>query len=208
MEATAGKSLALATESKILVKQVHEIGEWLGFETRNKYQIMTESGRPIAYAAEQQKGIFGFILRQYLGHWRKFDVHFFTPDRVPLLIAHHPFRWFFERIEIRDNSGKYLGAIQKRFSILSKRFDVENAKGMTIMEVSSPIWKLWTFSFKHQGKLIASVKKKWAGIFSEAFTDKDNFLVEFNDPSMSEAERTLVMASSVFVDLLYFEKKG
>ena len=205
---SGGAAIALTGHDRLLVKQVHEVAEWFGFETRNKYEIHDERGSAVGFAAEQQKGILGFILRQYLGHWRKFDVHFFTPDRKLALVGHHPFRWFFERIELRDTSGKYIGAIQKRFSILTKRFDVENARGMTIMEVSSPIWKIWTFTFMHQGREVASVKKKWSGILSEAFTDKDNFLVEFTDRSMSESERTIVMASAVFIDLLYFERKG
>lgn len=193
--------------NKVLVQQVHELGEWVGFETRNKYRIMDENKRELAFAAEQQKGILGFLLRQYLGHWRKFDVHFFTPERQVFMVAHHPFRWFFERIELRDHNQKYLGAIQKRFSILTKRFDVENERGMTIMEVSSPIWKIWTFTFLHQGKKIAEVKKKWSGVFTELLTDKDNFMVEFADPSLKEEEKKVVMASSVFIDLLYFERK-
>ncbi|MBY0316921.1 MAG: hypothetical protein K2Q26_15475 [Bdellovibrionales bacterium] len=200
-------AMSLSGLKVILIHQVHEIGEWFGFETRNKYQILDETKTPIGFVAEQQKGILGFLFRQYLGHWRKFDVHFFTADRQLWLIAHHPFRWFFERIEIRDTQGQYIGAIQKRFSILTKRFDVENSRGMTVMEVSSPIWRLWTFTFRHQDKKVAEVQKKWSGIFSEMFTDKDNFLVEFSDPSLSEEERRLVMVSSVFVDLLYFEKK-
>ncbi|MEZ0392849.1 MAG: phospholipid scramblase-related protein [Pseudobdellovibrionaceae bacterium] len=204
---SSSSDVSLSGFQKILVHQVHELGEWLGFETRNKYAIMDENKRQIAFAAEQQKGIFGFLLRQYLGHWRKFDVHFFTPERQVFMVGHHPFRWFFERIELRDGQGKYLGAIQKRFSLLTKRFDVENERGMTIMEVASPIWKIWTFTFKSKGKKIAEVKKKWAGIFAEGFTDKDNFMVEFADPSLSESERKVVMASAVFVDLLYFEKK-
>jgi uncharacterized protein YxjI len=205
MESAA--SVNLSGLSKVLVHQVHELGEWIGFETRNKYSIMDENKNQIAFAAEQQKGILGFLLRQYLGHWRKFDVHFFTPQRELFLVGHHPFRWFFERIELRDSNGTYLGAIQKRFSILSKRFDVENEKGLAIMEVSSPIWRIWTFTFMHRNKKIAEVKKKWSGLLSEAFTDKDNFMVEYADPSMSEKEKKLVMASAVFVDLLYFERK-
>lgn len=196
----------LSAERRLFVKQIHELGEWIGFETRNKYQIVAEDGRQIAFAAEQQKGIFGFLLRQYLGHWRKFDVHFFTPDRKVFLVGHHPFRWFFERIELTETGGKYLGAIQKRFSILTKRFDVQNERGLTILEVSSPIWKLWTFSFKHRGKEVACVKKKWSGVLSEAFTDRDNFLVEFGE-GMSEAEKKIITASAVFIDLLYFERK-
>lgn len=200
-------SLQLMTLNKVWIKQVHELGELFGFETRNKYQIMDDSKRPLAYAAEQQKGIFGFILRQYLGHWRKFDVHFFTLERELFMIGHHPFRWFFQRIELRDNQGLLLGAIQKRFSIFSKRFDVENAQGMTIMEVASPIWRIWTFTFMAQGRRLAEVKKKWAGSLSEIFTDKDNFLLEYHDPSLNESYRRILMAAAVFIDLLYFENK-
>jgi uncharacterized protein YxjI len=204
---SATEDVSLKNFQKILVHQVHELGEWIGFETRNKYSIMDEEKRQIAFAAEQGRGIFGFLLRQYLGHWRKFDVHFFTPNRQLFMVGHHPFRWFFERIELRDANGKYLGAVQKRFALLTKRFDIENDKGMTIMEVASPIWKIWTFTFLSQGKKIAEVKKKWSGLLSEGFTDKDNFTVEFSDPSLSESERKVVMASAVFVDLLYFERK-
>ncbi len=191
----------------VLVHQVHEVAEWFGFETRNKYQILDESQKLIGYAAEQQKGILGFILRQYLGHWRKFDVHFFTADRQLAFIGHHPFRWFFQRIEVADPSGKVIGAIQQRFSLLSKRFDVENARGMVIMEVSSPIWKIWTFNFMNQGQQVAQVKKKWGGLLMEGFTDKDKFMVEYTSPSMTDEEKTIVMASAVFIDLLYFEVK-
>lgn len=197
----------LTIGSKVFVRQIHELAEWIGFETRNKYQILDENKQEIGFAAEQQKGILGFLLRQYLGHWRKFDVHFFNTHRQLIMVGHHPFRWFFERIELRSAQGQTMGAIQKRFAIFSKKFDVENERGHTILEVSSPIWKIWTFTFKRRGKKVAEVKKKWSGIFSEAFTDRDNFMVDFMDPSLNEAEKHVVMASAVFVDLLYFERK-
>ncbi len=200
-------SYPLDGHQNILVHQVHELGEWVGFETRNKYQLLDESKNPIGYAAEQQKGFFGFLLRQFLGHWRRFDIHFFTPDRQLAYLAHHPFRWLFRRIEIRTPSGEPLGAVQQRFSLLSKRFDVENSQGMVVMEVSSPIWKLWTFEFMSGNKAVAYVRKKWSGLMMEAFTDKDNFLVEFSSPDLTNEEKNLVMASAVFIDLLYFEVK-
>ncbi len=200
-------SISLSGINKLRVHQVHEFAELLGFETRNKYQILTESGQMLAFAAEQQKGLWNLLVRQYLGHWRKFDVLFFNPNREIILVCHHPFRWFFERIEVRDSDGKLFGAIQKRFAIFTKRFDVENERGLVIMEVASPLWKIWSFVFKTHGKATAKVTKNWSGILSEAFTDKDNFTVEYTDTSLSENEKKLVMVSSVFIDLLYFENK-
>lgn len=200
--------LSLLGRSKIFVHQIHEIAEFLGFETRNKYEILDEQKNRIGYAAEQRKGFLNFLFRQFLGHWRRFDVHFFTNDRQLFMIGSHPFRWFFERIEIRTADGVYLGAIQKRFSFITKRFDVENERGFAFMSVASPLWRLWTFTFLLRGIKRAEIKKTWAGVLAEAFTDKDNFLVEYTDPSLTENERKILLAAAVFIDLLYFEKKA
>jgi len=192
----------------IFVKQTHEIGEWIGFETRNKYQIQDEQGRTIGFAAEQQKGIFGFLLRQFVGHWRTFEIHIFNDVRQKLWVAKHPFRFFFQRLELNDASGKFLGAIQRRFAILSKRFDVEDAQGRVILKVRSPIWKIWTFPFLRDGREVAVIRKKWSGILSEALTDRDNFMIEFKDDKLNQNERSLMLAASLFIDLLYFERKA
>lgn len=199
--------LNLSEHQTIFIKQSFELGEVFGFETRNKYQIKDAHGVLIGYAAEQQQGVLGFFLRQFLGHWRSFSILFFTADRHLTLIAHHPFRWFFKRVEVKDAAGQHLGAIQQRFSILTKRFDVENANQETILKVSSPIWRPWTYAFVAEGETKAFVRKKWSGLLAEGFTDKDNFAVEFAAQDLDETERSLVMASALFIDLLYFEQK-
>ncbi len=203
-----GDSLQLGGYSKLHVKQAHEIGEWIGFETRNKYQVTDEQGNAVAFAAEQSKGFWGFIMRQFLGHWRTFELHFFNPARKKTMIARQPFRFLFQRLEVYDTAGRQLGAIQQRFAILTKRFDVQNSKGLVIMEVASPLFKIWTFPFMHQGKQVACIQKKWGGLLAETFTDKDTFHVDYSDPSLSNDERQLVLAASLFVDLRYFEKKA
>lgn len=187
---------------------MREIVELFGYETRNKYQILDEQKRLIAYAAEQGKGLIGFILRQYLGHWRKFDVHFMSPERDTVLVAHHPFRFFFQRIEVRDGAGRLFGAIQRRFSFFTKRFDVEDTTGRILLKVDSPFFRFWTFDFMRNGRQVASIQKKWSGLFNEAFTDKDIFMIEFNDSALPQTERTLILAASIFVDMLYFEQKA
>ena len=147
-------------------------------------------------------------MRQFLGHWRQFEIHFYNTSQQEVMLALHPFKLFFQRLEVKDAKGNYLGALQQRFSILTKRFDVQNAEGLTIMEVSSPIWKMWTFPFMDQDKEIARISKKWSGGFAEVFTDKDNFKIDYIDSNLSDKERHLVLAASVFIDLQYFETKS
>jgi uncharacterized protein YxjI len=208
IQSGTGGAITLAGHSKLHVKQQHELGEWFGFETRNKYEVSDESGRPVAYAAEQSKGFWGFVVRQFLGHWRTFEIHIFNPARQKVMAARQPFRFFFQRLEVFDGNGQFLGALQQRFSILTKRLDVENARGMVIMEVASPLFKIWTFPFMSNGKQVACITKKWSGVLAEAFTDKDNFLVDFSDPGMSDEERKLVLSAALFIDLRYFEQKA
>jgi uncharacterized protein YxjI len=73
------------------------------------------------------------------------------------------------------------------------------------MEVASPLFKLWTFPFKQRGREVARVQKKWGGLLSEGFTDRDTFLVEFIHPELTEQERQLVLGAALFIDLVYFE---
>ena len=200
--------MELAPFRQLFVRQRHELGEWIGFETRNKYEIVDEAGRAVAFAAEQHKGILGFLLRQLLGHWRRFEIHFFSTDRQPFLVARHPFRFLFQRLEVFDSGGALIGALQQRFAILTKRFDVEDSTGQVVMEVASPFWRIWTFPFTYRGIQRAVVSKKWSGILSEALTDRDNFLVQFDDAGLSEEERRLLLGAAVFIDLQYFERKA
>jgi hypothetical protein len=55
---------------------------------------------------------------------------------------------------------------------------------------------------------VATVEKKWSGLLTEAFTDKDNFAVKYDDPNLSNEERQLVLAAALFIDLQYFERKA
>ena len=196
----------LAAAPALIVSQRFELAEMFSFETRNKYAIQVEGGEQIAFAAEQQKGVAGFLLRQFLGHWREFEIRFFDAQRQPVLHAIHPFRFLFQRLEVKDASGRRLGAVQQRFSLLSKRFDVENSTGRVILEVRSPLWRLWTFVFMRGGVEAARIEKKWAGLLTEGFTDKDTFRVQFGRVSLEE--RQLLLAAAIFVDLQYFEDKG
>jgi hypothetical protein len=200
--------MILKNHSRLLVRQRYEIGEFLGFETRNKYEILDEHMQLIGYAAEQSTGWFGFIIRQFLGHWRIFDIIIFDTNRQYLLKAHHPFRFFFQRLEIYDVMNKHLGSLQQRFSIFSKRFDVQNDLNVPIMTVNSPLWRFWTFPIVRHGHQIGLIAKKWSGLFSEALTDRDNFIVDMSDPQTSEKERQLILAAAIFVDLQYFERRA
>ncbi len=198
----------LLTIPRLIVRQRFEGFELLGYETRNKYAILTESGSAVGYAAEQQKGIWGFLVRQFLGHWRQFSIDIFDSSRQFCFHAVHPFRFFFQRFEIYGLNNILIGSLQQRFSVLTKSFDVEDAHGNVILTVRSPLLKFWTFPFLRGSREVAVVKKQWGGILAEGFTDKDTFAVEFSSEMENASERVLVLAAALFIDLQYFERKA
>ena len=200
--------LSLLGNSTVMIRQRRELVELFGFETRNKYSVEAESGELLGFAAEQQKGLFGFMLRQILGHWRSFEIHIFDPDRKVRCVAKHPFRFYFERLEICSNGGELLGCLERRFEILGKRFDLCDASGNLLMTVRSPLWRIWTFPFKRSGQDVAVVTKRWGGVVKELFTDADTFALQFIDSSLPEVQRMLLVAAAIFIDLRYFERKA
>ena len=192
----------------LVLRQRRELAELFGYESRNKYEVLDPNGAPVLYAAEQGSSLGAAFLRQILGHWRTFEIHVFDAARNVVLRAVHPFRWFFQRLEVYGGDGRPLGALEQRFSIFSKSFDVLDAAGRTIMTVRSPLWRPWTFTFESAGREVAAVRKKWSGILTEAFTDADSFRVEFSAPDLGLDQRALLLAAGLFIDLQYFEAKA
>ena len=197
----------LRQHPSLKIQQRFELAEFFGFETRNKYSIEDEQGFQVAFAAEQQKGFLGHLFRYFLGHWRKFDILVFGRDRQPKLRLHHPFRWFFQRLEVFTSEGAKVGALQQRFAILSKKFDFEDANGMTVLKMRSPFWRFWTFPISRSGFEVARIEKSWTGLFAEALTDKDRFKIKWST-EITDDELLLVLAAGLFIDLQYFERKA
>ena len=199
----------IVNQHTLVVEQKLELMELLGLETRNRYTVTTEGGMVLAYAVEQrQPGALDLVARLFLGHWRTFDIHVFDRDRNLVFMAHHPFRWFFQRLEISSAARRPLGALVQYPALLSKRFDVEDATGTTRMTVASPLWRIWTFPFLKGERQVAVVTKRWRGLLEEGFTDTDRFVVEFEDSRLTGDERLLLLAAALFVDIQYFEERG
>jgi uncharacterized protein YxjI len=198
----------LTSSNKIIVKQKRELWEMVGFETRNKYEIQNEQGAPLAFAAEQNKGFWGFIFRQFLGHWRRFNITIFALDHQPVLQIQNPFRWFFQRFEVKKPGGQELGYCQQRFGLFTKKFDLKATSSLRLLEMRSGLFKLWTFPIYFKGREVARISKKWGGLLKEMFLDADSFVVEFKDQQLTNDERQLILAASIFTDLQYFEKKA
>lgn len=198
----------LAQANAIYVKQKFELAEIFGFETRNRYQIQTDDGQQFGYCAEPKLGFFDAIMRQFLGHWRVFNILGTDMANQQVFRAHHPFRWFFQRLDVFGAGDRPVGSLQQRFAWFNKKFDFLDTRGRLVMSMTSPFWKIWTFPIKKCDRDVSIIEKKWTGLAKEMFTDADNFRVRFTDAKLTADEKLLLLAGAVFVDLLYFETKA
>jgi len=198
----------LATSSGVSIKQKFEALELFGFETRNRYQIYNDDGGIIGYCAEAKLGFGDMLLRQFLGHWRTFDIIGTDIHQQKIFRAHHPFRWLFNRLDIYGAGDRSVGSLQQRFAWFHKKFDFLDTQNRVVMTMTSPIWKFWRFPVERNGKNIALIAKKWSGLGKEMFTDADNFKITFIDQSLTLDQKLLVLLSGVFIDIIYFETKA
>ena len=199
--------LELGAQPEITLVQRTEVAELFGVESRNKYEVRGADGRVLAYVAEQGRSTAEALVRMFLGHWRTFELQIFDTARRPVMRARHPFRWFFRRLELETPDGRPLGVIQQRWGLLRRRFDLLDAHGRAFLTMDASLFAPWTFPILRAGAAVACIEKRWGGLLKEGFTDADTFRVTFT-PGVSAAERGVLLATAVFVDLKYFEKRA
>ena len=180
------------------------------FDARNKYVVYDESGNPVFNVEEQGSGFGSIMKRLFLRNMRPFTSHVDDlAGQGQLLVLKKPFRFIFHRLEIRDPSGNLLGAIQKRWTWFRRKYTVEGPNGQEIATLFGPIFRPWTFQIQLPGSdaEVGMIQKKWSGLLKEAFSDADNFWVDFaaiSDPQL----RAVLFAATVLIDIVHFENRG
>lgn len=192
----------LKAADSLSVRQKKEWGEILtGFEGRNRYAVSDPAGREVYLAAEESS----LLARLFLKVMRPFRMHILSTDGRPVLSAERPFRFYFHEISVRTAEGAPLGRVIREFSILEKKFRVLDPHGTEVYSIRAPLLHPWTFTISRSGLESGKIVKNWSGLGKEAFTDADNFSVEF--PSGETAERKGLLLGALFlIDMVHFEK--
>lgn len=181
------------------------------FDARNKYVVYDETGNPVFDVQEQGSGFGSFMKRLFLRNLRPFTSHVEDlAGQGQLLVLHRPFRFIFHRLEVRDSAGTLLGAIQRKWTWFRRKYIVENAHGEAVATLFGPFFRPWTFQILLAGNETQEaglIQKKWSGLLKEAFTDADNFWIDYEavtDPQL----RATLFAAMVLIDIVHFENRG
>ena len=193
----------LSEYQELYVKQVVEhLEAFTGIETKNRYSVSTPDGDQILYAYEES----GFLGRIFLKSHRPLELHVVDGDNEPVLTASRGFFWYLSHLHVRDGSGRDVGSLRRRFSVLTRRFELEDSTGAVLAEIRGPLLRPNTFMVNRQGSEIGRVTKQWSGIGKEMFTDADTFKVQMDTGRTDRDFSLLMLASALAIDLDFFEK--
>lgn len=193
----------LSQHPELYVRQeIEHLEIFTGFETRNRYSVITPDGQQLLYAFEES----GLLGRNFLSSHRPLTIHVVDRDNTNVITAGRSFFWFLSHLHVSDGTGQRIGSMQRRFSLLTRKFDLMDATGSVVAEMRGTIFRPFTFMVYQQGQEIGRVTKQWSGLGREAFTDADTFKVEVDTSRTDENFSLLMLASSISIDLDFFEK--
>lgn len=181
-------------------QEVEHLEVFTGFGTRNRYSVRTPSGEQLPYAFEES----GLLGRNFLSSHRPLTVHVVDRNNDEVITDSRSFFWFLSHLHISDGTGQRIGSMQRRFSFLTRKFDL--ITGRVVAEMRGPIFRPFTFMVYQQGQEIGRVTKQWSGLGREAFTDADTFKVEVDTSRADQDFSLLMLASAISIELDYFEK--
>jgi uncharacterized protein YxjI len=198
----------LLGEPQVLVRQQVESLELVtGFEGRNRYAFFTPAGQKLAHAEEDNTGMMGAVTRNLFSNARPFTMGISVLNTAEVIGVKRHFEIIFSTIKVSDSQGP-VGEVNQRFSLINKKYDLVSYFGSRTLTILGPLWRPWTFNVFAGGRQVGSIKKKWSGLMKEAFTKADTFEVSIDDPKLSLAERKLIFAAAIAIDIDYFEQKN
>lgn len=192
-------------EDTLLIRQLVDFSEIiLPLESTNRYEIRNKEGDGAYFAFEVGgRRWLSLLVRSVLSGHRPFTLRIVNDDKKDVLTAYRPFRFYFHRLNVFED-GQWIGAVQRKFSLVNKLFEVLDGDGNLLCEIKGPLWKPWTFDIVQNQKVYGIIRKSWRGWAEEFLTDADTFGIQFPDGATSK-EKKILLAAVFLIDFIYFE---
>ena len=202
----------LINQSQLLIQQNyrHWFEVLFDWEQSNEYAVWTLQGGLVGHIIEEGSGFLHAMKRQFLGSHRPLQVSVVPAESSEAAISmERSFFWFFSDMTVVDPTGSAHGSVQRRFGILNKKYDLVDREGRVFATIRGPLWRPWTFRiFDTEDRHVATISKKWSGLGIEAFTDADNFLLDFGEQEWTAAQKAVIMAAAITIDFDFFERSN
>lgn len=192
----------------LLNKNLFLVKEHLGiFKAANNFDIYDpEDNGMILKCREEKLGIFTKIFR-FTDYKRMtpFDIEIQTISGQKVLSVKRGTTIFRSVVEVFDENNQLVGLFRQRMLSIGGKFEVLDAN-QNLLCVLQGKWTGWDFKFMNDGKELAHVSKKWAGLGKEFFTSADNYVLQIQETvAPDDKVRILILAAVMCIDMVLKE---
>ena len=189
-------------------KNVFLVKEHIGvFKAANNYDIYDpETGDVIMLCREENLGALTKLFR-FTDYKRMtpFDIRITTPDGQQLVRVTRGLTFLRSKVTVLNGNDEVVGGFNQKLLAIGGAFDVLDQDDQIICSLKGK-WTGWDFNFEHEGRRLAHVSKKWAGLGKEMFTSADNYMLEIDESVPPDAPmRVLILASVMCIDMVLKE---
>ena len=155
-------------------------------------------------------GAGGFILRQMFNNARACKLQIFDPQGQEIGLIDKPFRFIFSEMAAIGKNTQGMGEVGrvKRVSMITRNYTI-SVGGVNQFSIKSSLFQFGRFKFDitRNGIVVASIAKKYEGFMKMAFTQADNFSIQFFDKNLTLEERYSLFATLFLIDFDVFEQR-
>ena len=198
-------------QDAIIVQQATEMGNvLLGIEGSNKYDVYGPTGHKLGAVAEVSGGAGGFILRQIFNNARACKLQIFDMQGQEIGLIDKPFRFIFSEMAAIGKNTEGMGEVGrvKRVGLIARNYTI-SVGGVNQFSIKSSLFQFGRIQFDitRNGIIVASIAKKYEGFMKMAFTQADNFSIQFFDKNITFEERYTLFATLFLIDFDVFEQR-
>jgi uncharacterized protein YxjI len=180
-------------------------------EMTNEYQILDPEGDEVGEIREEGQSKAKKLVRlvadvdQFLTH----RLSVYEADGSKVLEIVRPAKIFKSTLLIRDADGADRGAIIQENIVGKKRFGLRGPGAESIGSIDAENWRSWDFVVQDaDGRDVARVTKKWAGLLREGFTTADHYVLQITGPTSPDLRFALVASAAALDTALKQDDTG
>jgi uncharacterized protein YxjI len=136
-----------------------------------------------------------------------FKLHIQDMEGKILTTIKRGWTFFMSKITVLDAQGTPIAHINQKFKFFKPTFTILDTAGAQIAVISGD-WKAWNFTITdNHNATIGTVSKKWNGVFKEAFTTADKYVVSVQPEVEEDVKKIAIVATAVTIDMVLKESK-
>ncbi len=193
-------------QNGIVVQQdIEALNIVVGIDSSNRYNLFGETGQKLGTVKEISGGAGGFLMRQIFQSARPCKLNILDTQDQLIGEMQKPFRFFFSEMTANYNDAE-VGRV-KRVGFVRRNYMI-SVGGQNQFTIQSSLfqWKRFNFDIVRNGIVVASIIKKYEGLIKMAFTQADNFSIQFVDKNLTLEERYTLFAALFLIDFDVFEQ--